>query len=229
MKKTNTQLLFKVEKTLGPLEHEVMKAVWDKDKTTVREMLLYLQNKKNFAYTTIMTIMDNLYKKGFLARKKIKKSYCYSPINRKKYVIAVSLVRVFQELSKDYGTSTVLYHAVIKHGLHSVLSTSLFPKAGRRIRTYRVPVGYGISLTLLLAFLGLSAYDLLQNLRFFGAFDYLGLLVSDLASSSSQLQLFISAIFESLPIINILTTAVSFILIVLMVKKLSKNLGGIIS
>lgn len=229
MKKVDTRLLFKVEKTLGPLEYEVMKAVWDKNKTTAREMLLYHQNKKNLAYTTIMTIMDNLYKKGFLVRKKIKKSYCYTPAVRKNYIIAISLSKVFNDLRADYGRGKILY---------SVFNTSLLPRINitiiphrltKIIRTYRTSVVLGVSLTLLLTLLGLSAYDLLQNLHFFGAFDYLDLLVSDLAYSSSQLHLFILAIFESLPGINILTTTISFILVALLVKKLSKNLGGIIS
>lgn len=221
MKKTETRLLFKVEKTLGPLEYEIMKAVWDKNKTTVREMLLYQQNKKNLAYTTIMTIMDNLYKKGFLTRKKIKKSYCYRPAIHKNYIIALSLSKVFNDLRADYGRGKILYH---------VLNTGLLPnRLTKIIRAYRTPVGFGVSLTILLVLLGLSAYDLLQNLRFFGAFDYMGFLASDLNYFSSQLHLFILAFFESLPIINIITTTSSFILVALLVKKLSKNLGGIIS
>lgn len=129
MKKTDTRLLFKVEKTLGPLEYEVMKAVWDKNKTTVREMLLYHQDKKNLAYTTMMTIMDNLYKKGFLARKKIKKSYCYTPAVRKNYIIAISLSKVFNDLRADYGRGKILY---------SVFNTSLLPKINITIIPHRL-------------------------------------------------------------------------------------------
>lgn len=124
MKKTDTHLLFKVEKTLGPLEYEIMKAVWNKGKTTVREMLLYRQNKKNLAYTTIMTILDNLYKKGFLTRKKIKKSYCYTPAVCKNYIIAISLSKVFNDLRADYGRGKILYF---------VFNTSLLPKINIKI------------------------------------------------------------------------------------------------
>ena len=59
---------------VGELESEILTVLWKKDKTTVREALQSLKEKRVLAYTTVMTVMDNLYKKGFLKREKIKKN-----------------------------------------------------------------------------------------------------------------------------------------------------------
>ena len=182
-------LLFHVEKSLGPLEEQVMKIIWNENKTTVRDIVNIINKKKPIAYTTVMTVMDNLYKKGFLTRKKIKKPYYYLPTAGEDYLL-----------------------------FSSVISSYVFPL----VRIFRAPVGYGISLTFLLAALIFSAYDLFQNLSLSGTADYLKFLISDLTLSADRLYLYILAFFESLPAINMLTTATSFILIILLIKKLSK-------
>ena len=62
--------LFEVKESLGPLESEVMKIIWSRDKVGVREITEVIRRKKPIAYTTIMTIMDTLFKKEFLTRQK---------------------------------------------------------------------------------------------------------------------------------------------------------------
>lgn len=65
---------------LGPLEQKVMECIWDRDETTCREILncLNYAAKKKMAYTTLMTVMDRLFDKGFLTRKKKGKTYIYA-------------------------------------------------------------------------------------------------------------------------------------------------------
>lgn len=238
MKQKNLPALFQVEETLGPLEYKVMKAVWEKDKTTVREILLSFQNKRKLAYTTIMTVMDNLYKKGFLTREKVKKFYYYSPIAREDCVVTISLSKVFKDLIKEFGRGKVLY-GVVNTSLPILSRITTIPVSSNEIiRTYKTPVGYSILFTLLLALLSFSAFDLLQNLSFFGSLDYLRLLTSEPFLFVNRLHLFILAFLESLPIVNILTTTISLILVVIFAKKLFKllefrmpsltNLGGAI-
>lgn len=208
------QSIFKIKNSLGPLEQEIMDIAWRGNKISVRDVVGRLSQSRPIAYTTVMTVMNNLYRKGFLLRKKIKKSYYYSPVMGKDDVVKISLSEVFRGLVSDYGKRKVLYHA---------FSTSISPKINiKPISSYQAPIGYGISLTLLLSLFGLSAYDLLQNLSFFGSFDYLNLLVVEPNFLSNKLHLFILAFLESLPIINILTTIISFTLIIILTRKLSK-------
>jgi len=74
----------KANLNLGDLELQIMNLVWDKKEpcsvTDIHEAL-YPQNKR--AYTTIMTVMGNLYKKGVLGREKRGNAYIYFPLQKK--------------------------------------------------------------------------------------------------------------------------------------------------
>lgn len=61
---------------LGALESEVMEAVWLlDDEVRVRDVHARLHR---LAYTTVMTTMDRLYKKGLLERRKDGRAFVYS-------------------------------------------------------------------------------------------------------------------------------------------------------
>ena len=54
---------------LGDLEVQVMRMIWARQgPVTVREVLGDLQAERPLAYTTVMTVMGNLLKKGWLQR-----------------------------------------------------------------------------------------------------------------------------------------------------------------
>ena len=61
---------------LGPLELAVMEAVWKIGTCNVRDVLQRLD--RHLAYTTIMTTLDRLYKKGLLDRQKNERAFLYS-------------------------------------------------------------------------------------------------------------------------------------------------------
>ena len=66
---------------LGQLEAVVMDRVWASDRPVlVREVLEQLSTERALAYTTVMTVMDNLHKKGFLARERQGRAYAYRPL-----------------------------------------------------------------------------------------------------------------------------------------------------
>ena len=65
---------------LGPLESEVMAAMWEMDQATVRELVDRLQQRRSIAYTTVMTIMNNLAIKGLLKRVSQGKAYQYQVV-----------------------------------------------------------------------------------------------------------------------------------------------------
>lgn len=71
--------LYQISDSLGFLEKKVLFLVNSKKNySNPREVLEELRKKnKNYAYTTIMTILDKLYKKKYLERKKIGKTYFY--------------------------------------------------------------------------------------------------------------------------------------------------------
>ena len=58
-----------------------MDRLWDRDvdSTTVRELFDELAAERDIAYTTVMSTMDNLHRKGWLARERDGRAYRYWP------------------------------------------------------------------------------------------------------------------------------------------------------
>lgn len=65
---------------LGELEAVVMERLWAWDRPTlVREVVEDLHADRRLAYTTVMTVMDNLFRKGLLRRELSGRAYLYTP------------------------------------------------------------------------------------------------------------------------------------------------------
>ncbi len=62
---------------LAPLELECMNTLWPLGEATVREIRDRLAPRRARAYTTIMTIMDRLARKGVVERRKTGRAYVY--------------------------------------------------------------------------------------------------------------------------------------------------------
>jgi len=62
---------------LGPLEQQLLEALWQRGTATVRELLD--DEKVTQAYTTVMTTLDRLYKKKLLDRVSEGRAFRYSP------------------------------------------------------------------------------------------------------------------------------------------------------
>ncbi|HET8921437.1 MAG TPA: BlaI/MecI/CopY family transcriptional regulator [Candidatus Acidoferrum sp.] len=62
--------------SLGRLELALMQILWSHGKGNVREVVQRLQ--RPLAYTTVMTTLDRLYKKGFLDREMLDRAFVYS-------------------------------------------------------------------------------------------------------------------------------------------------------
>jgi predicted transcriptional regulator len=67
---------------LGDLENAVMTRVWEWNRpVTVREVLEDLSRDRTIAYTTVMTVMDNLRRKGWLRRSAEGRAYRYEAVS----------------------------------------------------------------------------------------------------------------------------------------------------
>jgi predicted transcriptional regulator len=63
--------------TLGPLEAKVLEWLWSHDSAvTVRRVLVAFPD---LAYTTLMTTLDRLYRKGVLRRRRRGRAFAYEP------------------------------------------------------------------------------------------------------------------------------------------------------
>ncbi|MFD5316947.1 BlaI/MecI/CopY family transcriptional regulator [Streptomyces sp. NPDC127098] len=67
---------------LGELEDAVMSRVWEWNRpVTVREVLEDLRRERSIAYTTVMTVLDNLHQKGWVRREQEGRAYRYEAIS----------------------------------------------------------------------------------------------------------------------------------------------------
>lgn len=61
-----------------PLEMLCLKAMWSLEEGNVRDVKEVVGRSRALAYTTIMTVLDRLVRKGKLARHKVGRAYVYS-------------------------------------------------------------------------------------------------------------------------------------------------------
>jgi predicted transcriptional regulator len=94
----------------GELESVIMELVWDRSEpVTVRELFEEMQRSRSIAYTTVMSTMDNLHRKGWLDRVKDGKAYRYvATASREEY--SARLMR--EALTGGGNAEAVLAHFV---------------------------------------------------------------------------------------------------------------------
>lgn len=69
---------------LGSLESELMERMWTRGETSVRD--LHEELAPRLAYTTVMTTLDRLHKKGLLERRAVGRAFHYSAkLNKQEY------------------------------------------------------------------------------------------------------------------------------------------------
>jgi len=65
---------------LGELEAQVMDRLWSADAPqSVRQVLDALPQDRHRAYTTVMTVLDNLHRKGLAYRERVGRAWHYRP------------------------------------------------------------------------------------------------------------------------------------------------------
>src|SRR6478752_4788722 len=90
---------------LHELESEVMEYLWSEGEASVRTVMEALNTgaRRDRAYTTYMTIMARLHKKGVLNRRRDGKTDFYAPrLGRDEYMASRARAQV-DELVEEYG------------------------------------------------------------------------------------------------------------------------------
>ena len=91
-----------VDEGLGDLERQVMSLAWSQDDTTVRNACARLG--PNVAYTTVMTTMDRLFKKGLLSRRKEGRAFVYKPTATRRELEGAVAAELVQSLLRSQGS-----------------------------------------------------------------------------------------------------------------------------
>jgi predicted transcriptional regulator len=94
---------------LGPLEAEVMEAVWQGDEVTVRDVQRELTRHRPVAYTTVMTTMGRLADKGFLRRTESQPAHRYTALLSRQQYADTAVKSVLDWLVGTFGDPAVAY------------------------------------------------------------------------------------------------------------------------
>ncbi len=117
--------------TLTAAELEIMQAVWDRGKATVRDVYEALNERRKVAYTTVLTMMKLLDHKGFLSRDDSERTHVYKPRKPRQRVVRAMVddfvERVFQGASRP-----LLMHLIEENDLTPAEIEQLAERARRK-------------------------------------------------------------------------------------------------
>ena len=109
---------------LGTLEREVIEIVWKSDEVTVRDVHTRLDGR--VAYTTVMTTLDRLFRKGLLGRTKRARAFVYSALASREELDDIVASDVVSGLLEGEGSAPLpflsnLVDAVAAELVHNLL------------------------------------------------------------------------------------------------------------
>ena len=121
---------------LTELELEVMKAVWDKREATVKQVHEVIAERRPIAYTTVLTMVGILVRKGHLARKEAEgRAFLYAPVRPKGKVIAEMVDdfvgRVLQGSARALVLGLVKDRRISKEDLREIARIAADEEAGK--------------------------------------------------------------------------------------------------
>src|ERR1700716_2909503 len=98
---------------LHELESEVMQELWSRGESSVRTVMDSLNKRaaKARAYTTYMTIMSRLHKKGLLVRRREGKTDFYAPAYHRDEYMALRAKSEVEDLVAQYGDAALSHFA----------------------------------------------------------------------------------------------------------------------
>jgi BlaI family transcriptional regulator, penicillinase repressor len=95
--------------TLTPQELAIMKIVWRHEQATVRDVYETMREKRQVAYTTVMTMMRILEEKGYLKKTMVDRAHVYRPAKPRQQVMG-AMVRDFVDRVFDGVPASLLLH-----------------------------------------------------------------------------------------------------------------------
>jgi predicted transcriptional regulator len=99
-------------------ELEVLKALWRLGRATVREVHGQLDRRgRGWAYTTVLTLLQRLQTKGYVATKKEGVAHVYEPIVSRQRVLGHRLAELAEQLAE--GSASSLVQALVENNRFS--------------------------------------------------------------------------------------------------------------
>ena len=122
---------------LGPLESQLLRALWKRGDGTVRELVE--DEFSSAAYTTVMTTLDRLFKKGLLNRAPDGRAFRYKPRQTEeefnRTILAAEVSRLLNSAAHPAVPLSFLVDTVTRHD--AALLDELQRAVGRKRRELR--------------------------------------------------------------------------------------------
>jgi predicted transcriptional regulator len=122
------------EDVLGPLEAAVVRVLAERQEAGVGEVVEALRRaqRKDHAYTTVMTVMWRLYEKGVLTRARRGRQYIYRLAAPEAELVDRLSGQAVDRVLERYGTAALRHFAVRLADLDPATRTRLTTLAARR-------------------------------------------------------------------------------------------------
>jgi predicted transcriptional regulator len=88
---------------------EVMKVLWEVGTGTVAQVQIELRRLRPFAYTTVMTLLDRLAKKGAVSRLRQGRGYVYTPVLDRDTALKLALHRLMRDFFNGFPAPLISY------------------------------------------------------------------------------------------------------------------------
>src|SRR5581483_3462822 len=98
------------------VELEILKVIWKRGHATVREVFSDLQEQRKIAYTTVLTMMGVLERKGHVTKKPGERAYVYSPAKPQNQVVN-GMVQEFVDRVFNGSAKPLLVHLMEDRGI----------------------------------------------------------------------------------------------------------------
>jgi predicted transcriptional regulator len=113
---------------IGSLEADILAIIWERPRATVRDVYETLREQRQIAYTTVMTVMNNLVKKGLLSQDRTAIAYVYTPAIPGNEVASTILDSLVQRLFRGRASLALSHILGLKRDLN--------PEQAEELRKY---------------------------------------------------------------------------------------------
>ncbi len=112
---------------LGDLERSVMDVLWASEGwLTAREVAARLDHERDLAYTTVLTVLERLERKGFVRRQRAARAHRYAAVDSREAVVAEAMMEALGN-ADDRGSALVRFVGSVSAEEAEILRRALEP------------------------------------------------------------------------------------------------------
>src|SRR5437660_11979425 len=93
----------------APLELQCLKVLWQRGEGTVSDVQQALEPRRKLAYTTVMTLLDRLLRKGVVTRRKAGRAFIYVPAVSRESLRAIAVRELLDNFFDSSESALVKY------------------------------------------------------------------------------------------------------------------------